>query len=211
MNVRRSVVLAAAALVAVAGLVTCLVLLVAAERRPGAQIDAFARAGLGCTTTVRVDAPGEYYVYAELGGEPVERSGCEPTAAPGTRFGVVVTGVDTVEDERSVVYSRGVVSASSVQRFVAEAGDEVTVTAVGSDPGVVVAVGPDPEAGVATRRVLAALFAGVGLVLAGVVVVVASGRGRGSPSEPPPGNVPASTGPIDPLLWGPPDPGDRRG
>lgn len=198
------VALVAAWIFLVSGLMVAAVLLVGAQRRPGAQIDAFARAGVGCTTTVRVERAGEYFVFAELGAEPVERAGCVPVADPQARFSVAIAPVDGVvvaDDDRSVVYTRGAVSAGSVLRLVAEGPADLQVAVAGSDPGVVAAIGPDPDSGVDERRAVALIVGALTLLVGGTLLVVASRAGTSRAEAPAPPRSP----------WGPPNPEEWRG
>lgn len=198
----RVALIVTATAILLAGLVATLVLLVDAQRRTGAQIDAFARAGVGCTTTMRIERAGEYFVFAELGAEPVERVGCAPVADPGARFSVDVAGAEGVRvatDDRSITYSRGVVSAGSVQRLTADGPAEVVVTVVGSDPGVVAALGPDPYAGVDDRRALALIIGAATLLVGGTLFLV------GARADEAAGDDTAAA----PTVWAPPRP-ERR-
>lgn len=204
--------LVAAAVTLLVGLVATTALLVSAQRRPGAQIDAFARAAVGCTTVVRVERAGEYFVFAELGAEPVERAGCTPVADPEARFAVEVAaadGVSAVIDDRSVTYSRGVVSAGSIQRLVADGPVDVVVTVVGSDAGVVAALGPDPQEGVDERRAWALLVGAITLIVSGVLFVAAA-RSR-EPFDGEDGTDAYGEGWSPESVWAPPQPEQRRG
>lgn len=206
----RAALVVGAAAILLTGLIATVVLLVDAQERPGRQIDAFARAGVGCTTELRIERAGEYFVYAELGAEPVARAGCVPVGDPTARFSVEVDGVPTMPDDRTITYSRGVVSAASVQRLIVDAPTDLVVRVVGSDPGVVAAIGPDPDDGVDDRRTLALALGAATLIVGGgallfssrrparVNLPVADGSDRSAHWGPP-------GGPIDPLLGPPSD------
>ena len=71
-----------------AGLIGGGVLFVLSLQRHDKAIEKFARAGVGCTTSLEFSKSGTFYVYEETEGEfDPQEIGCEPAATPGQAFG----------------------------------------------------------------------------------------------------------------------------
>lgn len=162
-----------------AGLVGGGVLYVVAQRRPGQVVDGFARAPIGCTTTLEFTETGEFYVFEEAGAafEPVD-GGCQPAVDSAVDFGVEFTGdvvPDSIVDDDRVSYDIDGFDGRSVLRIdIAEAGTyEVAVN--GDDLTVLAAIGRDPDDGVSDLRWFALIVASVGAAL-GLLMLVLTGR-----------------------------------
>lgn len=162
------------------GLVGGAVLYIVALRRPAQTVDGFARAPVGCLTTLEFVETGTYYVFEEVGAD-VEAvgNGCVPTIDPTARFGVEFTGEvqPTVgaSDGDVVSYDVDGFDGRSVQRIEIVVPGQYTIEVVGDDPTVVAAIGRDPDTGVADLRRAALILAAVGLLL-GLVLLTVSGR-----------------------------------
>ncbi len=221
----------------VIGVVGALVLWWMAERRPGDAVDSFARAPVGCTTTLEFSQTGTFFVYEETGGPVEVPSGqCEPTADPLEPFGFTFTDADggeiTPRRDDSVSYEIDGRVGTSVARLRIEDEGEYEITVRGDDAAAVAAVGRDPSQGVSDLRA-GAVAIGIAGVLLGLLLIVFGRLARqpepdapalagdatwaadpsGSwPPAPPKLDVPETdTTPTQPTSpWAPPSPGDRR-
>jgi hypothetical protein len=178
----RGAVAAFGMLVLCAGLIGGGVLWFLSTREANRTADEFARAAPGCTTTLTFTDPGEYYVFEELSGVVDGVDGCIPTATPGRRFAFVITDpngddVAVVLDD-SVSYDLDAGAATSVGRIEIEAAGEYEISVVGADPAVNAAIGGDPDERVPTIRRAAIAAAAVGLVIGGLLLVLAGRRSR---------------------------------
>ena len=76
-----------------AGLIGGGVLFVLSTQRHDKAIEKFARAGVGCTTSLEFSKSGTFYVYAETAGDfDPQEIGCEPQATPNQAFFVEFNG-----------------------------------------------------------------------------------------------------------------------
>lgn len=162
-----------------AGLVGGAVLYIVAERRPAQTVEGFARAPVGCTTTLEFTEVGEFYVFEEVGAELSDiDSGCEPVADPAQQFGIEFTGdpIPTVTDDaESVSYDVDGFDGRSVQLVDVTEPGQYTIEVSGDDVTVVAALGGDPDEGVEGLRQAALIVAIVGILL-GLLLLTLSGR-----------------------------------
>ena len=87
-----------------AGLVGGGVLYVMSVNRPGDMVDGFARAAVGCTTTLEFTQTGDFYVFEELGpAGSVELFECAPSPVPGRTFAVEAQPGHTLEPAPDLV------------------------------------------------------------------------------------------------------------
>ncbi|MEO6652680.1 MAG: hypothetical protein ABIP17_08500 [Ilumatobacteraceae bacterium] len=162
-----------------AGLVGGGVLYVVSQQRPSDSVEGFARAPIGCTTTMEFSEVGTFFVFEEAGAtfEPVE-GGCQPVATPGATFGAQFTG-DRVPDALSqtgeIDYDVDGFAGRSVQRVEITEPGEYAVAVIGSDLTVVAALGRDPNEGVDDLRRTALAVATGGIVL-GLGLLIFAGR-----------------------------------
>lgn len=173
----RGVVAALGFFLVFAGLVGGGVLYVVAQQRPGQAVEGFARAPVGCTTTLEFSETGEFYVFEEVGGTTTIE-GCQPVATPGAEFEVTFSGdlvPADVEATSDVSYDVDGFDGRSVQRIDVREAGQYTVGVVGSDLTVVAAIGRDPDDGVDDLRRNALVVAIAGLVL-GLLLLILSGR-----------------------------------
>lgn len=160
------------------GLVAGGVMLAIASRLDDRAIDDFARAGVGCRTTLDFQATGTFFVYQELAGDVDELAGdCEPAGEPGRPFGVEqVDGpaeVAFVGDD-SIDYDTGEHVGRSISTFVVEEAGQYEISVRGSDIEFVAAIGRDPSDAVNQTRTAAIVVAAAGVVLGGLLLL--SGR-----------------------------------
>ncbi|HEY5663529.1 MAG TPA: hypothetical protein VIS05_05790 [Ilumatobacter sp.] len=192
---RGGVLIAFGGFALVAGMAVASALLVLSVRRPAATIDSFARAPVGCTTTLEFTETGTFYVFEEVGGEVVPPAGdCEPAAEPGRAFDVEVSGDQgdvAVSEYRTLVYDAGDRTGRSVARLAITAAGRYRIAVVGDDAATVAAIGRHPNEGVDDLRLWAVVAAAAGLVVAGVLLAV--GRRRR-----------AAAAPTEASIWGPP-------
>lgn len=173
----RSVVAALGFFLFFAGLVGGGVLYIVAQQRPGQAVEGFARAPVGCTTTLEFSEVGDFFVYEEVGGAGVVE-GCQPVATPDAEFQVTFTGdlvPSDVVDTDAVSYDVDGFDGRSVQRIQITDPGQYTVEVVGGDLTVSAAIGRDPDDGVADLRRNALVVAIVGVAL-GLLLLVLSGR-----------------------------------
>ncbi len=161
-----------------AGLVGGGVLYVVSQNRPSETVDGFARAPIGCTTTLEFSEVGTFYVFEEAGVVFEGEGSCQPVATPSASFGVEFVG-DLVPDEvvrdESVSYDVDGFDGRSVQRIeITEAG-EYSVAVTATDLTVAAALGRDPNEGVDDLRRTALVIA-IGGVVLGLLLLTLSGR-----------------------------------
>jgi hypothetical protein len=162
-----------------AGLVGGGVLYIVAQRRPAQTVDGFARAPVGCTTTLDFTETGTFYVFEEVGADAATvGNGCQPVADPSADFEVTFTGELTpsiVDDAETVSYDVDGFDGRSVQRIEITEPGQYTVEVLGDDLTVVAALGRDPDEGVDDLRRSALILAIVGIVL-GLLLLTLAGR-----------------------------------
>lgn len=162
-----------------AGLIAGGVLYVFAEQRPGRAVDGFARAPVGCTTTLEFSETGTFYLYEEV-GSPIDTAanGCEPFASIGRDFEVEFTGDLTpasAQPDTSVTYDTDGVEGRSIERLEITRPGQYSVAVLGDDTTIVAALGRNPTDGVDDLRRAALISAAVGVVL-GLLLLTLSGR-----------------------------------
>lgn len=182
-------------LVVLAGLIGAAVLYVASQRRPEQAVDEFARAPVGCTTTLEFTDTGTFYVYEERSDIPAAQLGdCQPVADPSAAFGFSLTDAngDVARNaDLEVTYEFGARSGQSISSFeVTEAG-RFDIEVVGDDLTVVAAIGRDPDESVADLRRAAIAVGLLGLIIGGVLLFLSGRRSRqaAAPADPPTGAV----------------------
>jgi hypothetical protein len=166
-------------LLVLAGLAGGTVLYVLSVQRPDQAIDGFARAPIGCTTTLEFTETGTFYVFQERGtAVPVPEGGCQPIADASQTFGFELRGPDgpvPLGAEGTLSYDTDDFSGVSAARVQIDTPGQYEIVVVGDDAGVVAAIGRDPHDGVSELRQLAIMVAAVGVIL-GAVLLVLSGR-----------------------------------
>lgn len=223
---RRGLWIALGAIFIVGGLVAAVLLWTGATQRRNEAIENFARAPIGCDTTLDFIEPGEYLLFVETTGSLEEvRGNCDVEgaydSADDRSLDVDITIADPdggdVDIDRSfgdVSYDAG--GFAGTARFsveIEETDDHVLRAESDADEVFVVAVGRDPSEGVAAMRI-GAILAGIVGLLVGLVFVLLGSRkstatvpaGPWTPGAPPqPGTfVPGGAPPQGPPVYGQP-------
>jgi len=179
-----------------AGLLGAVVLWILADREPNRAAENFARAAPGCTTTITIAEPGEYYVFQELSGVITTVNGCVPSVSPGIDFAFELVGPDGEPVRRrldsSLSYDLPIGEATSVASVEITQAGSYQLSVVGNDPAVVAVVGGDPAANVGRLRLGSWLAGIVGVVLGATLLVLSGRRSR---------RAAVVTAPVDPG-WG---------
>jgi hypothetical protein len=204
---------------------------VGSGQRRSDNIAAFARAPVGCDTTLDFEATGTFFLYVETSGEIDLLAGeCDADQRydrdPGDPPDVAVTLIDAdgalveLGDPDSLDYDvDGFVGAAVHNVQIETPGDHVLTVAPTEGAPFAVAVGRSPDEGVALLRWGAVAAAIAGLVIGGVFLALGSRRmpPRSAPAAPwtpdaadwpasPPGfpAPPPTTGAIGPAGAPPP-------
>ncbi len=222
-------------LVLVGSIGAAIALWVASGERRTDNVAGFARAPVGCDTTLDFEATGTFVLYVETTGEFDRLAGaCDAELRFDRDVGDVpalgATLVDPngdeidlgdLDDGDAVSYDVGGFVGSAVHTVQVDTpGDHVLTVATTEGAPFAVAVGRSPDDGVALLRWGAAAAAIVGLVFGGLLLVLGSRRspppigptgpwtpdGRGWPSSPPGFPIPPpTTGATGPPLAAAPD------
>jgi len=196
--------------VLVAALAGAVALWLLAAARYEDNVAAFARAPVGCDTTLQFDGSGEFVLYLETTGTVAELDGdCEvepvyeraDTGLPRPQLALRNDdGAVELAPTGGVDYDTGgFVGTAYRLADVPDAGDYVlTVDDEAAEP-YAVAVGGDPRAGVSALRWGAGALVAAGLVVAGLCFLLA---GRRPPPSPPVVTRWAPEGPTGPQYAG---------
>jgi hypothetical protein len=216
----RGVTAAVGWLILCAGVIGAIALLIVGERRFENTVDTFARAQVGCATTLRFTDPGTFYVYEETGASPftsdssgtaADLEACVPASQAGSEFSFTLTSgegpVRTVRD-RSITYQQDDRSGASYASF--EVGSPVTVDIVvtGPDINTVAAVGRNPVEARDEMRRLAVILGVAGVVLGALLLVLSGRKSRRAAAT----TLPEGPGwsrpipPAPPVTWPPAGP-----
>lgn len=185
---RRRVWIALGAAFIVGGLVAAVLLWNGATQRRNSAIENFARAPIGCDTTLDFIEPGEYLLFVETAGDlGGVRGDCDVEGAydnadqdaPDVEITLIDPDGDDVDLDRSfgdVEYdAAGFTGTARFSIDIAETDDHVLRAESDADEVFVVAVGRDPSEGVATLRI-GAVAAGVVGLLVGLAFVLFGAR-----------------------------------
>jgi hypothetical protein len=225
---RRGWMLALGVVVIVGAPVAAVAMWSAGGDREADNVAAFARAPVGCDTTLDFESTGTFLLYVETSGQFGELAGAcnappeydrDPDDVPAVEMTLRDPNGDAIEldDSAEVSYDvDGFVGTSVAEVQIETEGDHVlTVAPVGGD-AFAVAVGRQPDQGVALLRWGAVAAAIGGLLLGGLLLVLGSRRppvapepatpwtpdGVGWPSSPPgfpaPPPTTGATGPAGP-------------
>jgi hypothetical protein len=228
---RRGWLLALGLLVVVGGLGAAVAMWIAASDREADNVAGFARAPVGCETTLDFESTGTFVLYAETSGRFGALAGaCDapPTYdrdaddVPDVEVTLLDPDGDVIDldDAAAIDYDiDGFVGTSIGEVRIESEGDHVLSVAPVSGETFAVAVGRQPDQGVALLRWGAVAAAIGGLLLGGLLLVLGSRRqrvtaspatpwtpeGGGWPSSPPGFPIPPpTTGATGPA--GPPSP-----
>jgi hypothetical protein len=164
------------------GLIAGGVMFVIASRLHDQAIEDFARAGVGCRTTLEFDGTGTFYVFKETAGRlDVADGNCVPVGEPDQAFGVEQRGgpaevAFTADD--SIEYDADGFVGRSVSSFVVDEPGIYEISVHGPDAGEVAAIGRDPASGVDRTRLGAVALAAAGVVLGGLLLGMAGRRSK---------------------------------
>ncbi|MFK8026023.1 MAG: hypothetical protein AB8G26_18860 [Ilumatobacter sp.] len=202
-------------LLLIAGLVGAVVLVFAAGERRANAVEGFARAPVGCDTTLDFAESGEYFVYVErIGSIAGVRGDCD---APETyelsddSVSVDITLVDPdgapLDVDRALDdIDYDVDGFAGSARFVidiAVSGDHV-MRVESDSSGFAVAIGPDPSQG-ATALIGGAVAAAlVGLLVGGLLILIGRKRARSIAPVAAQAYVPPPFTPVGHAPQGPP-------
>lgn len=178
-------------------------------------IERFARAPVGCTTTLQFDRAGTFTVYIELTGTiaavggDCDRSGESYRWTGATLPAYTLTMVDAdgasvaLAESTGSSYDTGTWRGQAVSRVQVGAPGAYRLTVDSADTGYAVAIGGDPDAD-ASRMQVAGIASAVGGLLVGVLLIVLGRRRRrpGTPAGMPVASVPSSA-PAPPYVPGP--------
>ncbi len=192
-----------------AGVIGGAALFVVSERRSGQAVDEFARAPIGCTTTLDFTETGTFYVFEEVGGVVDPPDGdCAPTADPvgGFDFEFLMgeTPVVTLLDD-SIEYAESGRAGRSVASFTIDDLGNYEIEVRGDDPTVVAAIGRDPAEGVDDLRRGAVIVAIAGVALGLLLLVLAGRRSKLAATPGLSDRTPAASDGAGPTGW-PPQP-----
>lgn len=187
-------------LLVLAGLAGAAVLWVLAAQRPDRAVEAFARGPVGCTVTLEFTDTGTFYVYEELvaADHPVFDT-CAPVPATGAPFAAELldgTRSLALRDDTSVSYDTDIAVGTSIGRVEIVEPGRYRLVVRGDDASRVAAVGRDPDEGVRDLQRGAIAVGVVGIVLGGLMLLLAGRRSKRaatvSTPEPPHPMRPAS-------------------
>jgi hypothetical protein len=221
---RRGPLIGLGSLLVVGGLIAGVVLWNLGGERRASAVEGFARAPVGCDTTLDFVETGEYFVFIETAGQldgvrgdcNIEGSYDVIGAAPGVDITVVDPAGVNVDINRSFVSvdydERGFVGSAAFALDISETNDHVMRVESNDGDRFVVAIGRDPSDGVAVLRGGAAaagilgLLVGLMLILLGArrsKVTVASGPWTsGAPNAAPVSFMPVGQAPQGPPVYG---------
>jgi hypothetical protein len=203
---RRGWVLVLGVVVLVGLLGTAVALWIAGSGREADNVAGFARAPIGCDTTLDFESTGTFVIYLETTGRFGELAGaCEvperydrsaddvPDVEISLRnpVGAPVELAEALEVDYDV---DGFIGSSIAVVDIDVEGDHVLTVEPIDGPAVAVAVGRQPDQGVALLRWGAAGAAIGGLVLGGLLLVVGSRRPPAAPAAPPAPWTPDASG-----------------
>lgn len=216
---RRAIVLGV--VIVVVGVIAVIAFWVAGSARKSNAIENYARAPVGCDTTLDFAEAGTYLLFVEGTGRVGQvRGDCDAAETYDSDVGpddVTVTVVDPdgnvvdLRDPPTISYSSGDYAGQSAFEIdIEDATDHVIRVESEAAGDFVVAVGRDPDDGVALLRTIGLLLALAGTVT-GLVVVLAVGRGGSSPGSTTVGASPWAAPPPTQPLYRPPAIGSPPG
>ena len=212
---RRTEFLAAGIVLLIVGLLAAVGLWYSAGQRHSDAVRNFARAPVGCDTTLNFEVAGEFLVFVETEGEIGGVTGS--CVAPGA-FGqggtpqdlppvrLVLTGPDgadvALDTRTGIGYDADGSAGQMIRAFVVEnPGDHVMRVESTNDSGpamFAIAIGRDPSEGVQPLR-LGAIAVGISALVVGLLLIAMSRR-RGAPEALAPADDPwSSSAPWPPM------------
>ncbi len=198
---RRKPLLFGGIAVALAGLIAGGVIVGRADGAKNDTVAGFARAPVGCTTTLEFEKRATFTLFVETKGTALDVGGdCEGNGAAYDRGDddlprVTLTMTDDNDDEVSMTKSDAY--SYSTKDFKGQAIEQVKIdrpgtyrlTVASDDTDFAIAVGGDPETDSGTLQALGGGVALAGLVIGAILVVLGLRKRRG-PSTPAPNGLP---------------------
>ncbi len=187
---RRSILIGLGALAMAVGVVGAVALWTIGGERRSDAVAGFARAPVGCDTTLDFVETGEYFVFIERAGRlDGIRGDCDVEGAydvgavtPDADIAIVDPEGQPIALDRTVTdleYSQGgFVGAAAFTIDITETDDHVVRVESPADEVFVVAVGRDPNEGVAALRGGAAAVGILGLLLGAGLILLGARRAR---------------------------------
>lgn len=208
----RNGAIAAAALVLLAGVIGGVVMLVMSGSRHDSAVEGLARAPIGCTTTLDFARPGTFVVFVETRGTIGAVRGDCPNANRSYDYQGAVPDVEVdlvdldgaalvVSSDRSTSYDAAGFVGSSLGRVQIDQAGEYLLTATSDVAAVVVTIGKDPDDASSMLTVGGWSAIAAGLVVGGVMLVLALRRPRGTGPGP---MIAGSGAPVAPMQPAPP-------
>jgi len=161
-------------------LVAAGILYVLSIQRPDDAVEAFARAPVGCTTTLEFTQTGTFYIYAERDSE-FDSGECEPAVDLLVSFDATISGSDgplIPRRDDSIAYDTGAHVGTSVSRVVIDDPGEYEIAVRGDDVATVAAIGRDPDADVDQLQQASVVVAIAGVLLGMLLLLFARQRSR---------------------------------
>jgi hypothetical protein len=221
---RRGLLIGFGVVLVVGGLVAAVALWSLGAERQKSAVEGFARAPVGCDTTLDFVETGEYLVFIETAGQlDGVRGDCDlegsydlSGATPDVAVTVVDPAGESIDLDRSFVSidydESGFVGSAAFTLDISETDDHVMRVQSNEGDVFVVAVGRDPSDGVAALRGGAAiaglfgLFAGLVFILLGArrskVTIAAGPWTPGAPNAGPVPFTPVGQAPQGPPVYG---------
>jgi hypothetical protein len=187
---RRGPLIGLGSLLVVGGLIAGVVLWNLGGERRASAVEGFARAPVGCDTTLDFVETGEYFVFIETAGQldgvrgdcNIEGSYDVIGAAPGVDITVVDPAGVNVDINRSFVSvdydERGFVGSAAFALDISETNDHVMRVESNDGDRFVVAIGRDPSDGVAVLRGGAAAAGILGLLVGLMLILLGARRSK---------------------------------
>ena len=167
-----------------AGLIGGGVLFVLSLQRHDKAIENFARAGIGCTTSLEFSKSGTFYVYEETAGDfDPQETGCEPQVIPCGDSQPICFDFDgpapvSPREDTSISYDTDDFTGTSVARFEVTESGTYELEVRGESLDTWAAIGRDPSNNVDEMRRGAIIVAAIGIVLGGLLLGLAGWRSK---------------------------------
>ena len=217
---RRKGLLFAGIGVAVAGLAAGGLIASSASSTTEETVQKFARAPVGCTTTLEFEKSATFTLFVETKGSAIDVGGdCAGNGASYDRTSPDLSEVTLalVDEDDSPVeltgsdsysYDTGTFVGQAIQQVTIDSPGTYRLTVTSADTDFAIAIGGDPEADSSTVLAIGGAILLVGL-LAGAVLIVLGLRRTGGASAPP--SAPAAMPPAAGWAPQPPAPGYAPG
>ena len=199
-GVRRRGVVGLGVVLLLGGLVAGGVLFVLATKATGEAVKKFARAPVGCTTTLQFEKSAMFTIFVETKGTAIDVGGnCAGNGSSydrgdGAPPTVTLTLVDaqdkavTMTDSNAFSYDTGDFKGAAVQQVVVDQPGTYRLTVESKDDNFAIAIGADPHSESRRMKYVGAAAVAAGMLL-GVLLMLLGSR-RGTPPAPTVGATP---------------------